>query len=358
MSAKTEPHRTTTLKVAEPTTGQRLDVFLAGHVSGVSRSQVQALIKAGQVTENNHTISEPKHRVKLGSIITLTQHPPRAAVPRGQTMDLVIVHEDAALIVIDKPAGLVVHPAAGHADGTLVNALVAHCGDSLSGIGGERRPGIVHRLDKDTTGLMVVAKSDVAHRGLCAQFASHGADGRMQRAYLAVVWGVPERRQGRIAAALARKSTDRTRMAVVRDESGRHAVTHYAVLETFAGHDGAPAASLVQCELETGRTHQIRVHMTYLGHPLLGDATYGRGFAASAAKLGEAARAALVALDRQALHAAVLGFEHPVTGRALRFESPPPPDLALLLAALRPASARAAPTAGKPATAPVRRARP
>ena len=201
-------------------------------------------------------------------------------------MPLVVVYEDAHLIVIDKPAGLAVHPGPGHATGTLVNALIAHCGESLSGIGGVRRPGIVHRLDKDTTGLLVVAKTDKAHAGLAEQFAAHGADGRLERRYRALAWGAPERPRGAIDAALARSNANRTKIAVVAEAAGRHAVTRYTVLETYgSGAAKKPIASLLELELETGRTHQIRVHLAHVGHPLLGDMTYGAGFKASARNL-------------------------------------------------------------------------
>ncbi|TMJ38773.1 MAG: RluA family pseudouridine synthase, partial [Alphaproteobacteria bacterium] len=217
--------------------------------------------------------------------------------------------------------------------GTLVNALIAHCGESLSGIGGVRRPGIVHRLDKDTSGLLVVAKTDAAHKGLSEQFAAHGRDGRLERVYLAVVWGAPERKRGTIDAPIGRHGITREKMSVARRPDAREAVTHYEVERSFGT---PPVASLIRCRLETGRTHQIRVHMAHLGHPLLGDETYGKGFKSSIHKLPERAQAALKALGRQALHAAVLGFEHPVTGEAMHFESEPPAELSALLDTLRP----------------------
>jgi 23S rRNA pseudouridine1911/1915/1917 synthase len=243
------------------------------------------------------------------------------------------VYEDDDVIVIDKPPGLVVHPAAGHDSGTLVNALIAHCGESLSGIGGVKRPGIVHRLDKDTSGLLVVAKNDLAHQALAAQFADHGRTGPLERAYLAILWGVPERRRGTVEAALARSTHNRERIVVVGEDRGRYAITHYEVLEGLPPAN--PIANLVRCELETGRTHQIRVHMAHLGHPLLGDATYGSGFKTKANRLSEPQKEALNALNRQALHAAILGFEHPRSGEFMRFESPLPLDMAALLQALR-----------------------
>ena len=326
-----------TLELVSPeeADGERLDRWLTGRVGTLSRSRLQALIKAGKVRVAGKVVTDPGYRVAAGAEIAVSVPPPEPAVPVGEEIPLTVVFEDKHVIVVDKPAGLVVHPAAGHATGTLVNALIAHCGDSLSGIGGVKRPGIVHRLDKDTSGLLVVAKSDAAHAGLSEQFAAHGEDGRLQRAYLALVWGVPERRRGRIDAALARSTANRTKIAVTRGESGRHAVTHYEVIETFATKAGKPLASLVRLVLETGRTHQIRVHLAYIGHPVMGDQTYGAGFAASTRKLGAEAREALDVLGRQALHAAELGFEHPVTGRPQRFTSMLPADIERLTEALR-----------------------
>jgi 23S rRNA pseudouridine1911/1915/1917 synthase len=309
---------------------------LAARLPGLSRSRLQALIGAGAVTRNGEPVHDANLRVKAGEAYAVAVPRPEPAEPEPQAMALAIAYEDSDIIVIDKPKGLTVHPGPGHASGTLVNALIAHCGTSLSGIGGVRRPGIVHRLDKDTTGLMVVAKSDRAHQGLAEQFAAHGADGRLRRGYRAIAWGAPERPRGAIDAALARSAANRTKIAVVRGGSkrGRHAVTHYEVLERF-GPPAKPVASLLRLVLETGRTHQVRVHLAHIGHPLLGDATYGAGHKASARKLGAAAQAALAALGRQALHAAELAFVHPVSGRRLEFESPLPPDMADLAAALR-----------------------
>ena len=231
----------------------------------------------------------------------------------GEDLPLAVVFEDEHLIVIDKPAGLVVHPAPGHAAGTLVNALIRHCGASLSGVGGVRRPGIVHRLDKDTSGLLVAAKTDAAHRGLAGLFADHGRTGSLEREYLALVWGRFDAAAGKIAAPIGRDPRHREKMAVAAEERGRHATTHWRLMEAFG------PASLVACRLETGRTHQIRVHMASIGHPLLGDSVYGAGFNTKAARLSEAARAALAGFGRQALHASILGFEHPATAR--RFAS-------------------------------------
>lgn len=313
----------------------RLDRVLAGLVPAVSRSRLQALIREGHVLVDGAVSPDPSLKLRGGEVLALTLPPPRPPAPAAEKIPLVVLYEDAELIVIDKPAGLVVHPAAGHESGTLVNALIAHCGESLSGIGGVRRPGIVHRLDKDTSGVMVVAKTDAAHAGLSEQFAAHGADGRLERAYLAIVWGVPARRKGMIDAALSRSAQNRLKIAVVPDDAGRHAVTHYEVLETFSDKDKLPVASLVRLHLETGRTHQIRVHLAHIGHPVLGDPAYGRGFLTRAARLPEPARAALDDLGRQALHAAVLGFEHPVTGEALSFHSSLPADMDRLVHVLR-----------------------
>jgi 23S rRNA pseudouridine1911/1915/1917 synthase len=228
-----------------------------------------------------------------------------------------------------------VHPAAGHETGTLVNALIAHCGSSLSGIGGVKRPGIVHRLDKDTTGLMVVAKNDRAHASLTAQFADHGRTGPMQRGYMAFAWGVPGRQRGTVDAPIDRHPYAREKMAV--RDSGREAITHWELRETFQGHDGKPVASLLSCQLETGRTHQIRVHLSHIGHPLMGDTVYGSHFKTKAGHLGPGAQAALTALGRQALHAYLLALEHPRTGELLHWEAPLPEDLLLLQSALEAA---------------------
>jgi 23S rRNA pseudouridine1911/1915/1917 synthase len=322
------------LSVAEPDEGERLDRFLARKLGGVSRSRLKSLVKEGQVRFKGRTIVEPNHRVKCGDEFELIIPEPEEATPRPEDIPLNVVFEDEHLIVVDKPAGLVVHPAAGNWTGTLVNALLHHCGDTLSGIGGVRRPGIVHRLDKETSGLLVIAKHDDAHQGLTAQFADHGRTGPLERAYLALVWGAPGRTKGIIDAPLARSNNNRLKQAVVREGDGRHAVTHYEMLERFLDENGVVRASKVRCVLETGRTHQIRVHMAHIGHPLLGDETYGAGFKASARNLGDKAQACLKKLRRQALHAAVLGFEHPVTGEHLRFESDLPDELQALVDAL------------------------
>ena len=313
--------------------GERLDRVLAAHVTALSRTRLKALVLAGHVAIGGRTILDPGHRVNAGDRLTVAVPPPEEAVPQAEKIPLAIVHEDDDLIIIDKPKGLVVHPAAGNRTGTLVNALIAHCGASLSGIGGVRRPGIVHRLDKDTTGLMVVAKNDRAHQALAKQFADHGRSGPLERAYLAFVWGVPERPRGTIDKPLGRHPQARERMAV--REDGRTAVTHYEVLERYLAADGTPVASLLLCRLMTGRTHQIRVHLASIGHPLLGDHVYGAGFRTKAALLGEPARAALGGLGRQALHAHILGVEHPTSGQHQVYRSQLPTDLDVLRSALR-----------------------
>ena len=321
------------LVVDDDASAQRLDVYLAAHIPDLSRARLQALIRAGQVRVDGTPATETKRRIAPGMRIEIDVPPPEPAKAQGQPIPLEIIYEDAHLIVIDKPTGLVVHPAAGHADGTLVNALIAHCGSELSGIGGVARPGIVHRLDKETSGLMVAAKSDAAHQGLAAQFADHGRTGPLERIYRALVWGAPFPPQGRIDAPLGRDPHHRQRFAVV--ASGKEAITHYVTDRSYPVAD--PIASLVSCRLETGRTHQIRVHMAHRGHPLLGDTLYGAGFRTKAKRLPEAAQDKLAALRGQALHAGVLGFAHPVTGETMRFESPMPPALAALAEALNAA---------------------
>jgi 23S rRNA pseudouridine1911/1915/1917 synthase len=316
----------TTLVSAEQS-GQRLDRVLAAG-SALSRTRLKALILNGAVTIGGRTIRDPGYRVNAGESVAVAVPEPEPAEPGAESIPLKIVFEDDEIIVIDKPAGLVVHPAAGHATGTLVNALIAHCGDSLSGVGGVKRPGIVHRLDKDTTGLMVVAKTDLAHQALAAQFADHGRTGPLRRGYLAFAWGAPARPKGTINEPVDRHPKSRDRMAV--RAQGRVAITHWHVLERFKGKDGKAAASLIECRLETGRTHQIRVHLAHAGHPLLGDATYGTGFKTKSSRLPPAAWDALEGLGRQALHAFLLAVEHPKSGQRLEFRSELPVDLVRL----------------------------
>lgn len=299
----------------------RLDRLLALALPDLSRSRLKQLIEGGHVAIAAGKLVEPSSRVKPGTVIEVTIPATLPAIPLGQDIALTIVYEDAHVIVIDKPAGLVVHPAAGNPDGTLVNALIAHCGESLKGIGGEARPGIVHRIDKDTTGLIIAAKTEVAHRSLGRQFASH----TIERLYKAVIWGSPRAASGVIEGNIARSAVNRQKMAVVQS-GGKTARTHYRVLQVFGQSATGPGvASLVECKLETGRTHQVRVHLAHLGHPLVGDNVYGRA---------RTVKGLEIAIGRQALHAAVLGFQHPATHKALRFESPLPGDMQSLLTAL------------------------
>jgi 23S rRNA pseudouridine1911/1915/1917 synthase len=318
-----------TVTAHEADAGERIDRLLSRRFDDVSRARIQRLILSGSVQVDGRTIVEPSFRVKPATEIRIVLPEPTDPSPRPEAIRLDVIYEDSHLIVIDKPAGLVVHPAPGHRTGTLVNALIAHCGASLSGIGGVRRPGIVHRLDKDTSGLLVVAKTDEAHKGLSERFAAHGEDGGLERVYQAVIWGKPPRREGVISAPLGRSSANRQKMTV--RASGRRAITHYRVVKTF---DLPGKPTVIECRLETGRTHQIRVHLTHLGHPLLGDQLYGKGFLSSARRLPAGPKAALDNLGRQALHAGHLAFAHPITGQFLTFDSPPPPDLKAVLDSL------------------------
>ncbi len=303
--------------------GARLDKFLADTLPDLSRTRIKALIKDSQLTSSGATITDPSYRVKPDQTFNLTIPKATPAIPRGQAIALDVVYEDAALIVINKPAGMVVHPAPGNPDSTLVNALIGHCGDSLSGIGGVMRPGIVHRLDKDTSGLVVAAKTDAAHQGLTAQFASRS----LSRIYQALVWGLPSPIADRIEGNIGRNPQNRKKMAVVA-EGGRTAVTHYRVLRNLDG-----VASLVECRLETGRTHQIRVHLAHIGYPVIGDPVYGRAGGRRRATLSPPAQDAAAGFSRQALHAWSLAFRHPVSGEDLRFETALPDDMDRLIAA-------------------------
>jgi 23S rRNA pseudouridine1911/1915/1917 synthase len=311
----------------------RLDRVLAVRRPELSRSRLKALILAGSVSVGSTPVRDPAYHVTVGDTITIDVPEAVAAEPRGEDIALDIVYEDDDIIVIDKPRGLVVHPAAGHETGTLVNALIAHCGASLSGIGGVKRPGIVHRLDKDTTGLMVAAKNDRAHKSLTEQFADHGRTGAMRRGYMAFVWGVPNRQRGTVDAPIDRHPFAREKMAV--HDSGREAITHWEIQESFSGRDGKPVAALLVCQLETGRTHQIRVHLAHIGHPLMGDSVYGPHFKTKASHLGPESQAALAALGRQALHAYLLTLEHPQTGAIFEWISDLPDDLTRLRNSLR-----------------------
>ena len=314
--------------------------------AALSRSRLARLIADGAVSGPEGVVRDGKARVAAGQDYLISLPEPEPVETRPEAIALTIAYEDSDLIVVDKPAGMVVHPAPGSPNGTLVNALLAHCGDTLSGIGGEKRPGIVHRIDKDTSGLLVVAKSDRAHHGLAAQFEAHSA----QRRYLALAHGVIDGADARlrgtpgvsfedgavlkITSRLARHATDRQRQAVYFDK-GRHAVTRARMLQALGT---PPSAMLVECRLETGRTHQIRVHMTHAGLALIGDPVYGGARKASSRSLGVAAQAAIAAFGRQALHAAHLGFDHPVTGQPLAFDSPLPPDMQALLDQLQAGS--------------------
>ncbi|MBR2268722.1 RluA family pseudouridine synthase [Sphingobium sp.] len=303
--------------IGEAQAGLRLDRALAELLPDLSRERIKALIVEGQIVSGGRSLN-PSMKVAVGQDYSISLPAPVALDAVAQDIPLDIVHEDADLIVVDKPAGLVVHPAAGNLDGTLVNALLHHCDGQLSGIGGVARPGIVHRIDKDTSGLLVVAKSDKAHEGLARQFKDHSID----RLYAAIVYGIPTPGSGTVDAWIGRSDADRKKMAVHREGRGKHAVTHYRVMERLRG------AAMVECRLETGRTHQVRVHMAHLGHPLIGDPVYGRdrkGFKSILETLG---------FKRQALHAKRLGFIHPVTEEPLAFDSPLPADMQELLSEL------------------------
>jgi 23S rRNA pseudouridine1911/1915/1917 synthase len=308
----------------------RIDRLLADLLPEMSRGRVQALIAEGRVSRDGAPVPDASARAQAGDY-RLEIPPPVAAEPAPEAIPLSVLFEDAHLIVVDKPAGMAVHPAPGSERGTLVNALLAHCGASLSGIGGVARPGIVHRIDKETSGVMVAAKTDAAHQGLSALFAAHD----IERVYIALTRGAPRTRKGTIEGAIARSTHDRKKMALVKS-GGRAAMTHYLVERVF-GPEARPLAARLACRLETGRTHQIRVHLASLGCPCLGDPTYGSGPPA------EPVRRAIAeaGLKRQALHAAVLGFVHPITGAAVRFESPLPADMARLQAALETLSTAA-----------------
>ncbi|MCI4663602.1 MAG: RluA family pseudouridine synthase [Neomegalonema sp.] len=337
--------------ITDAAAGQRLDKALAlcleadlAAEHGLSRTRLRALIEEGQVSLNGGAVRDPSRKVAAGDLFQILPPPPKPLELIPEAIPLDIIYEDTDLLVVDKPSGMAAHPAPGAETGTLVHALLAHCGDSLSGVGGVERPGVVHRIDKDTSGLLVVAKNDRAHAGLSQQFAKHS----VERSYSALVWGAPDRGDPRlmglpavtsvedrlrIEAELARARHDRKKMAVV-TSGGKRAVTWIAVRARYGVDPSRPFASLVECMLETGRTHQIRVHMAHIGHPLLGDQTYGRGRKLGS-EAGEAAQAA-AAFHRQALHAGLLGFTHPCTGEALRFESAAPPDFAELRAKFEP----------------------
>ncbi|MFN7103787.1 MAG: RluA family pseudouridine synthase [Pseudorhizobium sp.] len=324
--------------VADEDAAGRLDAWLTARLEGeFSRSRIKALIEQGAVLVKGVVCTEPKRKVSPGDEVEIILPEPEDPEPKGEDIPLEVLYEDLDVIVIAKPAGLVVHPGAGNWTGTLVNALIYHCGDTLSGIGGVRRPGIVHRLDKDTSGVLIAAKNDAAHRHLAAQFADHGRTGPLERAYQAVVWGRPKQLRGTIDAPLGRAG-DRIKRAVKREGSddAREAVTHYEVMERFHEKpDATSLAALIECRLETGRTHQIRVHMAHVGCPLIGDPDYSAGFRTKANLLPEPAKTVVNGFRRQALHAFLLAFEHPRTGEVMEFEAPMPDDMAALVASLR-----------------------
>ena len=311
-------HQTIDVRLEAAHAGWRLDRALAVAVPTLSRERLKTLIRSGAVESGGKPVRDPATKVRGTESLSVAVPEPQPAHNVAQDIPLTIVFEDEHLLVVDKPAGLVVHPAAGNLDGTLVNALLHHCAGRLSGIGGVARPGIVHRIDKDTSGLLVVAKTDVAHEGLAKQFAAHSID----RRYLAMVSGVPRASHGTVDAPLARSATNRKKIAIVEGKRGKRAVTHWKRLEVLKD------AALVECRLETGRTHQVRVHMASLGHALLGDPVYGRSGKSHGKLLKE------LGFQRQALHAAELGFTHPVTGRRLSFSSPMPSDMQELFNAL------------------------
>jgi 23S rRNA pseudouridine1911/1915/1917 synthase len=313
-----------TIRAGETDDGQRLDRVLALHFPELSRTRFKRLIETGHVTREGRALRDPSLRVKYDQNIVVILPQPEDAAPEAQPITLDIRFEDAHLIVIDKPAGMVVHPAPGNPDGTLVNALLGHCGTSLSGIGGIRRPGIVHRLDKDTSGLMVAAKTEAAHHALSRDFAAR----RVERAYTAFVWGIPAPPAGEIAGNIGRSTVNRKKMAVVQEGRGKPAVTRYRVERAFHAD-----AALVECRLATGRTHQIRVHLAHLGHPLIGDPVYGTRAGRSVARAGPTG-ARIAAFPRQALHARLLGFTHPIEKRYLEFDSPLSADLYELVQSL------------------------
>ena len=311
-------HTTIEIALDSSHAGWRLDRALASAVPSLSRERLKVLTKAGALTCDGTALRDPATKVKGDERFALAIPDPAPAHNEPQEIPLPIVFEDEHLLVVDKPAGLVVHPAAGNRDGTLVNALLHHCGGSLSGIGGVARPGIVHRIDKDTSGLLVIAKHDRAHEGLAKQFAAHSID----RRYLAIVSGVPRQAEGVVDAPLARSVHDRKKIAIVKDGRGKRSVTHWKRIEILRD------AALVECRLETGRTHQVRVHMAAIGHPLVGDPVYGHGKSAHRKLLNQ------LDFSRQALHAAHLGFIHPVTKGRLSFDAALPSDMQELFTAL------------------------
>ena len=331
MVAETTDPAPLDVSVDEAGAGTRLDVFLATSLENLSRTRIAKLIQEGNVCVNDIAVTLPKHKLKLGDVIVVAAPPPAPPDPEPEDIPLDIAYEDHDVIVLNKPPGLVVHPAPGHDTGTLVNALIYHCGDTLSGIGGVRRPGIVHRLDRETSGLLVVAKNDKAHQHLAAQFADHGRSGALKRQYQALVWGQLVRPQT-INQPIGRSPHNRQKQAVTRN--GRQAVTHVDPGQFFMAGTDAVVASEIACRLETGRTHQIRVHLAHIGFPVIGDQDYGKGFITRANALEESRCQRVMEFKRQALHARELGFSHPTTGEAMLFCAEPPEDYRLLRDAL------------------------
>jgi 23S rRNA pseudouridine1911/1915/1917 synthase len=322
------PGRRIEITIGPQDDGVRLDRALQRQLPELSRTRLKQLMLSGQITGDGKLLRDPAQRATAGARVFVMLPEPEMATPEAQPIALDIRFEDEHLIVVDKPTGMVVHPAPGNPQGTLVNALLAHCGPSLAGIGGVRRPGIVHRLDKDTSGLLVAAKTETAHRALSHDFALR----RVERAYCAIVWGAPTPPVGEIAGNIGRSPSNRKKMAVVPETRGRTAVTRYRVEQRFSA-DTLTVAALIECRLLTGRTHQIRVHLAHIGHPLIGDPTYGARAGRRLVGAGPVA-AAIARFPRQALHARLLGFRHPVSGEPLSFSSPLPADMAGLLANL------------------------
>ncbi|MEM8750595.1 MAG: RluA family pseudouridine synthase [Pseudomonadota bacterium] len=327
------------LVVPHEAQGKRVDLFISANASDdISRARVQALVRKGMVTINGTIPRGTSTKIAAGDVVRFAMPPAEEAIPQPEDIPLDILHEDDDLIVVNKPSNMVVHPAPGNWSGTLVNALLHHCKGSLSGIGGVKRPGIVHRLDKDTSGVMVVAKSYRAHIDLQEQFADHGRTGPLERSYVALVWGAPPRMKGTIETLIGRHPTQRLRRAVLSDHEAdaKEAITHYQVLKRFEDDQkpGEALASLVECRLETGRTHQIRVHMAHIGNPLLGDAEYGRQFFSRSARLPARAKELLDNFHRQALHARTLGFRHPSSGETVRFSAESPQNMRDLIEAI------------------------
>jgi len=343
MNDRKEEDRPAQFAVPQDYAGTRLDKWLSEVEPSISRSRFKALIEQGAVSRNGTAFTDASWKIRGGEVFSFAPPPVEPAIPEAENIALDVYYEDDDLIVINKPAGMVVHPAAGNWSGTLVNALIAHCGESLSGVGGVARPGIVHRIDKDTSGLLVAAKHDAAHASLSKAFSKHD----IERVYDAIVVGAPRPAAGTIDAPIARAGNDRKKMAVVDPRferpDQRRAVTHYRLTEAFgrerAKLAGDALASLIECRLETGRTHQIRVHMASIGCPLIGDQAYGRGPGLSGLKPGEpeadAAIEAIRSFRRQALHARVLGFDHPISGKTLHFDCPAPEDFQVLVTMLR-----------------------